>query len=672
MAITAEELRILVKAETKQAVDNLNRFKKTSKSTTLDLKQMAKQLIGPLSITAGLALLSRTIQRSIVSSVKYAASIEQMGVAFDVLLGSAEKAEEVLRDLREFSIKTPFTFEELAPAAKRLLAFGTAAEDVVDVMRDLGNASAGNAQTLDRIVDAYGKVQAKGRASLEELNRFTEAGVPLMRQLAEDLELTNEELFKFISAGKLGFDEVNTALQNLTRGEGQFAGMLEAQSKTLEGAMSTLKGGVQELGRLLVDPFLPAITDAVTQTSNLVAEIIELKEVLNLRKTLEESKRAWDAGVGTFQDEINAQRLKVIDFTEELNRLNKKIDIRIDFLGAEAAQMDPLVLDMLEKAAKLQQSRVNAQAGLQSLLDQQSMEATAKAAEEAEMALLQTVETINLIPVETVQAVRPTVKALRTLQAGFQDIGDSVVDLTGPIDTRAIWADLAMPIIETLDVIKVIPQTTEPAIESLKTLAAGFTEISDSFMEDGPIDVAKALETIEAYLEQLDAAEKKLLQMAMASDILNSSIASVTSLLAGSFVDAMEQIGSALHEGATSAEAMGNAFEDMGARLLKALPQLLLNAGLAVMQIPDPSGTALAIGLGLVAASGLIALGSALFGVGETDPISTNTDPNPERTIRESVTSRGDTVTVINGNVFVRDEFDSSVVAANSAAAGNR
>jgi hypothetical protein len=100
MAITAEELRILVRAETKSAVDNLNRFKKSSKATTLDLKAMAKQLIGPLSVTAGILLLTRTAKNAISSSIRYAASVQQISVAFETLLGSAEKAEDILEEDR--------------------------------------------------------------------------------------------------------------------------------------------------------------------------------------------------------------------------------------------------------------------------------------------------------------------------------------------------------------------------------------------------------------------------------------------------------------------------------------------------------------------------------------------------------------------------------------------
>jgi tape measure domain-containing protein len=170
----------------------------------------------------------------------------------------------MLGDLEDFAASTPLQLENLASGAQRLIAFGTAADDVIEKMENLGNASMGNQERMDRLIDAYGKVQAKGRASMEELNRFTEAGVPLMQALAENLELTNEELFKFVSQGKVGFADVDRALESLTTGEGQFAGMLEEQSQTLTGVMSTLRDNVKSLAGSMTEGLLPALKDTAT------------------------------------------------------------------------------------------------------------------------------------------------------------------------------------------------------------------------------------------------------------------------------------------------------------------------------------------------------------------------------------------------------------------------
>ena len=277
MAITAEELRILVRAETKNARDELNRFRKTSKDTTMDLKKMAKALIGPLSITAGIALLTKGVSGFIKDGINFNMQLEQMSVSFTTLLGTASAAADMMEQLVEFSASTPLQLTNIADGAKRLLAFGTEAKDVVNTMRMLGDAAMGNAAVLDRLVLSYGKVQAKGRASLEELNMFTEAGVPLMAELAKNLGLTNEELFKFVSAGKVGFEEVDAALRSLTTGQGKFAGLLEAQSRTLAGSASTLKDNFALLKAELTEGLTPGLIESnlwLTEKVNTMREAV--------------------------------------------------------------------------------------------------------------------------------------------------------------------------------------------------------------------------------------------------------------------------------------------------------------------------------------------------------------------------------------------------------------
>ena len=366
MAITAEELRILVRAETKNAQRELERFRKQSKKTGIDVKKLAMQLAGGVGLAVGFQKLASIVKSGISSMINYAASIEQTTVAFEVLTGSARVAEKTLEELRQFSVKTPFTFEELTPAAKRLLAFGTEAKDVVATMEDLGNASMGNSEILGRLVDAYGKVQAKGRASLEELNRFTEAGVPLMRQLATDLGLTTEELFKFVSQGKVGFEEVNTALQNLTRGEGQFAGMLDRQSTTMAGAMSTLKGAVQDLGLAFSRDLIPYLTQTLIVITDILNAGAKKRQLENI---FDEMFEPFELEGNKFEQAEQAfdQMVKLYKAREELERIiNMNRGMRTSetrFSGARSKEELRATLYMVNSLVKDAEEMYNKLAG---------------------------------------------------------------------------------------------------------------------------------------------------------------------------------------------------------------------------------------------------------------------------------------------------------------------
>jgi len=195
-------------------------------------------------------------------AAKLAGDFEQQQIAFEVMLGSAERATALLDDLTSFAARTPFQFSNLSRSAETLMAFGTGAEDVVNTITKLGNAARGNQGILDRLTLAYGKLKAQGRASLEELNMFTEAGVPILAALAKQYDVTTAELFKMITTGVVGFEDVDKALTDMTTGTGQFANLIEKQAASMNGLISTVRDKFEAVGRAWGKHFVPIIKAA--------------------------------------------------------------------------------------------------------------------------------------------------------------------------------------------------------------------------------------------------------------------------------------------------------------------------------------------------------------------------------------------------------------------------
>jgi len=318
----AEELKILVKAEVDKAKRDLASWRGEVNNTVRNMQNFAKSMIGVGSVTAGVVMLSRAFKENVVEGIRFTAQIEKQTVAFETLLKSLPKAEILMQDIQRFSAETPFQLEQLTRAAQVLVATGTEAAEVTQVLEDLGNAAMGDASKLDRLADAYAKLQTKGKASLEEINRFTEAGVPILDALATRYDLTREKLFEYISAGKVGFEEVNQALQDLTRGEGAFAGMLEKQSQTLDGSMSTLKDNVALLRMAFVQDLVPAITDAVQGMTEWVIKIREAKEEASLGRDLRS----------------NMERIRDTDYYSSLSREEQKKLVQDAIAGLPAAR----------------------------------------------------------------------------------------------------------------------------------------------------------------------------------------------------------------------------------------------------------------------------------------------------------------------------------------------
>ena len=196
--------------------------------------------------TAGLA----------VFSIKAAADLESTTVAFRTMLGSAQKADKVVSGLFDFSKKTPFEPDEVFAAGRRLLATGTGTGELHGELRTLGDIAAGSNSELADIVDIYSKIKTKGKASMEELNRLSERGININKVLGESLGKTGEEISKMVTQGKIKLPEIQAAFKKLTSDGGMFFDAMSAQSKTLNGLRSTLKGnlkaGAAELGKSLM------------------------------------------------------------------------------------------------------------------------------------------------------------------------------------------------------------------------------------------------------------------------------------------------------------------------------------------------------------------------------------------------------------------------------------
>lgn len=238
-----------------------------SKKVAAFAKNMATKF-GPLAAVASAVAFG--IAKIGSAALKAAGQFEQFRVQFDTMLGSAEKSKKLLEDIEKFSAATPFQLPNLVEGAQRLIAFGIEADEVVDKLKNLGNAAGGNSEKLNRLTLAFGKLRAKGKATLEEINMFTEAGVPLIDQLAKNYGVTTQEMFQMISTGKVGFKEVDEAITSLTTGAGKFAGLIEKQAKTFPGLVSTMKDNIGLLAKDFGELLLPAAKAVVRGLTSMI------------------------------------------------------------------------------------------------------------------------------------------------------------------------------------------------------------------------------------------------------------------------------------------------------------------------------------------------------------------------------------------------------------------
>lgn len=198
--------------------------------------------------------------------------MEQYTTSLKVMLGSASKASAMIEKMRDFAAKTPLTLENVISGGSLLMSYGVDESNLIDTMTKLGDLARGNAEKMDRITLAYGQMLAKGKVTGEELMQMTEAGVPLQTALAESIGVTGEEFSKMVSAGKVGIDDLNKAITGLTTGNGKFAGMMEKQSQTMRGMLSTLLDNLSEFMRKMGEGAFGEVKSALQEASDLLAE----------------------------------------------------------------------------------------------------------------------------------------------------------------------------------------------------------------------------------------------------------------------------------------------------------------------------------------------------------------------------------------------------------------
>lgn len=188
-----------------------------------------------------------------------AADAEQAQVAFTTMLRDGNAAKALLQQIETFSAQTPFQLADLRQGAQNMLAFGFASGEIMNRLEMLGNIASGTGKPIDDFVQIFGKVKATGKVSLESLNQLAERGVPIYSALAQTLGVSRSEMLQMISKGKVGFAQLDAAMQSTTAAGGIFAGGMAAQSQTVSGLMSTLKDNVgmalMTLSQILMDAF---------------------------------------------------------------------------------------------------------------------------------------------------------------------------------------------------------------------------------------------------------------------------------------------------------------------------------------------------------------------------------------------------------------------------------
>lgn len=196
--------------------------------------------------------------------LKVAMEAERSAVAFEAMLGSADKAADMMQYLAKESKRTGVETGVMEQNIKRLIANGMGVDDAKELTRSLLDVSGTLGMTSAEaglLGSALAQVKAKGVASMEELRQqIAERGVPIFDVLAQKIGVTNGELIKMVSEGKVSADVVMEAFKNLEGPLAKFRGGADKMANTAGGAFSVMKAELVDLLRQAGGPFMSSVT----------------------------------------------------------------------------------------------------------------------------------------------------------------------------------------------------------------------------------------------------------------------------------------------------------------------------------------------------------------------------------------------------------------------------
>lgn len=199
------------------------------------------------SAAIGITAVGAALAGVAVYAVKAGGELQNVQTAMTNMLGSADKADQMIKELQDFAAHTPFEFKDVTLASQKFLAFGFTAEQVIPTLTAVGDAAAGvgaGQDGVNRLTVALGQIAAKGKLASQEMMQITELGIPAWQMLAQYLGTDVATAQDKVSKGMV---DSQMALEALVGGmESRYAGMMDAQSKTVLGAWSNLMDGVEQ------------------------------------------------------------------------------------------------------------------------------------------------------------------------------------------------------------------------------------------------------------------------------------------------------------------------------------------------------------------------------------------------------------------------------------------
>ena len=237
--LAAEERLTQAKQRSTQATHAQNAAYKTQSGY---LQRLFQRMVAYASVTQAFSFI-RNIR-------DVTAQFELQRVALGSIIGDLNEANAMFEQIKAAAVKSPFQIKELVTYTKQLAAYKIETDELFETTQKLADVSAGLGVGMERLVLAYGQIRATGYLRASEVRQLTEAGIPIVEELAKKMsQLRGEtvsaaEVMGMISERAISFGMVKEVFDDMTSAGGMFYKMQEKQAETLAGQWSNLQDSI--------------------------------------------------------------------------------------------------------------------------------------------------------------------------------------------------------------------------------------------------------------------------------------------------------------------------------------------------------------------------------------------------------------------------------------------
>lgn len=314
-------------------IDSYNRVAAAASKQSRVMMQLQQQMLYYFSIYGAEHFLRNLIQ--------IGGEFEVQHMALKNILGDAQQANSIFKQMKELAVESPFNFRQLATYAKQLAAFQVPYEEMFDTTKRLADISAGLGVDMNRLILAYGQVKSAAVLRGQELRQFTEAGIPMVKALADEFTRLNgtatstADVFKLISQRAVPFEMVKKVLWDMTDEGGRFADMQYTLADTLSGKWSNLQDAWEIMlsdiakGESMSGKFLKGMVTGLTSIiehintlTPLLATVFAMLGTGFAGRAVNNNFRAYGL-IGIEKNIAKAQQLQAIELRRKL--INKEI-----------------------------------------------------------------------------------------------------------------------------------------------------------------------------------------------------------------------------------------------------------------------------------------------------------------------------------------------------------